>query len=156
MNDSLHHISNNSIQPTFSNQAANRPQQKKSKRLSPLSLRLSKTERLELEGMADGLPLGAYIKNQLFKASEVIKTPRVQRLSINDHKSLACVLRALANADIIKTIGDLRAACGNGTLLVSDDAEYAIKQACVDIFYMRQNLVVALGLKTEVSNDPRR
>lgn len=155
MSDSLHRISNASVRPVFSNHAVNGPKQKKAKRLSPLSLGLSEIERSELERMADGQPLGSYIKNQLFKNSKSIRTPRVQQPSVNDHKSLACVLRALANADTIKTIGDLRAAGGKGTILISDDAEYAIQQACIDIAHMRRNLIVALGLKVEVRNDPR-
>lgn len=156
MSDSAKLISTNSIQSTFSVQASKVTKHSKPKRLSPLSLRLSELERAELERLADGQSLGGYIRWRLFDKSNLSNKPQIQRPSIHDYKSLAKVLRALASADIIRTVGDLHAACDGGSLVLSNEAEYALRQACVDIHFMRKNLIVSLGLKAEVNHDPQR
>jgi len=68
---------------------------------------------------------------------------------VKDYRLLARVLRALANADTVKVIGELHKACEDD-LFVSNDLQLAILQACADISTMRHDLVGALGLHNEV------
>lgn len=147
MSGSLQKISATSLQTAFSNQASNAAKKEKQKRAAPLSLRLSSEQRNELEQFAGELPLGSYIKEQLFKGSTKPRSFRARGGAVEDRKLLGQVLRALGSANIIKTIGNLRDADDNQVLIMSDAANFAVHQACRDIAIMRRDLVVALGLK---------
>ena len=125
----------------------------KPNRLPPLSLRLSKQERAELNKLANGQPLGSYIKKQIFGNSKHNKPQ--QKPIIHDQKSVARVLRGLAESDTIKTIDALAIKHNAENLTLSSEAEYALRQACSDISYMRRSLVLALGLKDSKNRDPR-
>ena len=147
MNGSVQKISTISIQSAFSNQASNAVKKEKPRRPSPLSLRLTSEQRVELEQLARGRPLSGYIKSRLFDGSAKNSSYRARRVAVEDQKLLAQVLRALGNAGIIKVIGKLRAADDNGSLIMSEAANFAVHQACKDIAIMRRDLVAALGLK---------
>ena len=147
MSGSLQKISATSIQTAFSNQASNAAKKENQKRTAPLSLRLTSEQRAELEQLAGGRSLGGYIKDQLFKGSTKPRSFPARSVAVEDRKLLAQVLRALGSANIIKTIGKLRAADDNRLLMMSEAANFAVHQACRDITIMRRDLVAALGLK---------
>lgn len=140
-------ISKLSARREFSGSASEVVKKKPAKRLPPLSLRLSESERAELRHLAGNRPLGSYIKGRLFQGDNSGAQPRPRQPASHDRKLLAELLRALAQADVIRTVGDIRRACQDESLVLSDEAELAVHQACTDISEMRKNLVVALGLK---------
>lgn len=143
-------ISKKSLQPVFQEKVSADIKRKPKKRPSPLSIRLTDSERSELKRLAGGISLAGYVRQRLFENSDTVKTPRTRKPTIRDHKSLARVLRALGAADTIKTIGDLRIAYDDNMLLLSEEAEIAVLHACCNINSMRQDLISALGLKPKV------
>lgn len=150
MSGSVRRVLKASVKPTFSSAVSGATEQQPKRRLSPLSLRLSEWERATLERLGAGRPLGSYIKSQLFDDDGSL--PQRTRKSSNlDRHLLAQMLRALGRADIVRTIGDLHAACDGGVLVLSDEAELAVRQACADIEGLRRDLVAALGLKAGVA-----
>ena len=138
MKYSSKHISKTSLKQSFLERSTSTMMKAKAKRLSPLSLRLSETERSELETLANGQSLGLYIKKQLFKNSKHI--PPIQKPIIHDQKSVARILRALANSDTIKAMSALAAKHNAENLLLSDEAECALRQACSDISSARKSI----------------
>jgi len=60
----------------------------------PFSLRLSAKQRRDLEVRAGGMPLGEYIRSQLF-ASDAPRPPSRGPRPVKDHKALAEVLARL-------------------------------------------------------------
>lgn len=133
------------LKPAFEKHAPMPEVQRVHKRPAPLSLRLSAAERLRLERLAAGQSLGGYIRERIFLKSA--SDPMRGDHSIADKKLLAQVLRALGEADTLRTVGDLRTAFDDGALSLSEDAEWALIQACVDIAEMRRALLGALGFK---------
>ncbi len=150
MSNSSQPISKQSLQPVFLEKSSARLDRKPNKRPSPLSIRLTVSERSELERLASGKSLAGYVRQRLFDNSNTVRKPRMRKPTVHDHKSLARVLRALGAADAIKTIGDLRIAYDDSILLLSGEAELAVLHACSDINAMRQDLTSALGLKRRV------
>ena len=150
MSGSVERISGASVKPTFSYVVSCATKQQPKRRLSPLSLRLSEWERATLRRLAAGRPLGSYIKSQLFDDDGALPQ-RTCKSSNLDRQLLAQMLRTLGSSDIVRTIGDLHTACDGGVLVLSDEAELAVRQACADIAAMRRELVAALGLKARAA-----
>ncbi|MBL4726936.1 MAG: hypothetical protein JKY83_09750 [Rhizobiaceae bacterium] len=138
-----------SIKSEFSVQATLDAKTEKEKRPPPLSLRLSNGEREELERLANGQSLSGYIRQSIFENSISIKTIRTRKPPIQDYKMLARVLRALANADTISAITDIGKMDAN-LAPMSSELEIAVQRACTDIANMRQQLITALGLRSEL------
>lgn len=116
----------------------------------PFSLRLSFEERAQLEKEAAGLPVGAYIRKQLFHGNE---TPRQTRgkFPVKDHAALGRVLGALGKARLSNNLNQLAKAVNTGSLPVTPETEDAILQACEDVRAMRLDLLMALGIHSSGS-----
>ncbi len=126
----------------------NNPEPKKEREPTfpvPFSLRLSFEERAQLENEAAGIPVGAYIRQRLFRDKE---TPRKRRgkSPVKDHVALGRVLGALGQSRISNNLNQLAKAVNTGSLPVTQETEDAIKQACDDVKAMRQDLLLALGV----------
>lgn len=111
----------------------------KEKRPAPFSLRLSNDERAELEQLADGMPLGAYIKSRVFTSGRRSRTQQV------DKQALAKVLSAIGQSRLPQNMNQIAKAANLGTLPVTLETEEEIKQACYNIAVMRVMLMKALG-----------
>ena len=107
----------------------------------PFSLRLSFAERARLEREADGMPLGAFIRERLLAAS-----PRRSRLTPADREALLKLLGTLGQSRIANNLNQLAKQANLGTLPVTPDTEAELSAAAADIAAMRQMLVHALGL----------
>lgn len=112
------------------------------KRDAPFSLTLSFEEKAALYDAAGGVPLGAYIKAELFNGAPhnlKRKDPRV-----SDDKALGRVLGALGKSRLSNNVNQLAKAVNIGTLPVTSETESQIKQACADVATMREELLRAL------------
>lgn len=107
----------------------------------PFSLRLSFEERARLIEQADGMPLGAYIRERL-----LAEPPRRSRLTPADRQALLQVLGTLGQSRIANNLNQLAKQANLGTLPVTPDTETALTDAVADIAAMRRMIVKALGL----------
>ncbi|MEO9738053.1 MAG: hypothetical protein ABJH45_23060 [Paracoccaceae bacterium] len=110
----------------------------------PFSLRLTFEERAKLEKQAAGMPLGAYIRKQVFGKDT---TPRKTRGKhpVKDHVALGRVLGALGQSRLSSNVNQLARAVNTGSLPVTPDTEQSIIEACVAIEEIRIELLRALG-----------
>lgn len=136
------------LQDQFESAAkADRPKVRK-KRPAPISLRLSYGERERLETLAGGQSLNGYIRQQLF-GHDVKPRRRVSEDVLADRKLAAQLLRAIGQWDMSWAVEELDLAISDGVLHLDATTCAALRQACADIAAMRQDLVKALGLKSE-------
>ena len=110
------------------------------KRPSPLSLRLSADERMRLERMAEGEPLGGYIKAKLFgdhrtSASQPSHTEFARALALLGQGGAGPALRSMARA------------AEHGTLPLDPETQASVRAACADIAVIKSLLMKALGIK---------
>ncbi len=135
---------------------------KKNKRKypAPFSLRLSTQEREDITKLADGQPLGQFIRDAILKHG---KRPAPRRTPhIHEIKLLAELLGALGQSRIASNINQLAKAANSGSLPVNDEVLQGLKDAVSAIQWMRTCLIKAMNLKPqdnrikEDSNDPQR
>ncbi|MCC6829543.1 MAG: plasmid mobilization relaxosome protein MobC, partial [Novosphingobium sp.] len=107
----------------------------------PFSLRLSFEERARLQQQADGMPLGAYIRERL-----LAEPPRRSRLTPADRQALLQVLGVLGQSRIANNLNQLAKQAHLGTLPVTPDIEAALTDAIATIATMSEMLVLALVL----------
>lgn len=141
----MKHPLSNYLTPSFLSAAAKpEPKPKRKKRPSPISIRVTDEERAELQAMAGRTPVGAYIKECVFKG----RTPRKSRHSnpIEDFDALARVLSALGRSDVFRNLDALVAQAEAGTLDLSDEHLQTVLAACACVTSMRSDLIRALGL----------
>ena len=110
------------------------------KRPSPLSLRLSADERARLARMADGQPLGSFIKTRLFG----------ERRKATAHPSRGEIAQALAllgQSGVGPAIRSMAKAAEKGALPLDPETQASIRAACADIAVIKSLLMKALGIK---------
>ncbi|MEP2987383.1 MAG: hypothetical protein ABJN65_11930 [Parasphingorhabdus sp.] len=108
----------------------------------PFSLRLSFEERARLTEQAEGIPLGAYIREQLLE-----KPPRRKRVSQIDRDALLRVLGKLGQSRLANNMNQIAKQANLGTLPVTPDIEDALLDASQDITEIRKLLITALGME---------
>ena len=116
-------------------------------RPAPFSIRLSATERAQLEEEAKGAPLGAYIKAKALEGPPL----RIRRsgLAVEDQTALAKVLALLGRSHLASNLNQLARAANSGSLPMTPETEECLRQALGDVRAIRRLLVTALGLKAE-------
>lgn len=119
---------------------------KRSKRPTPVSLRLTVEERAQLEREAGGRSLSAHIRDRLFSGNAAPRKTKGAR-SVKDHAALARVLSALGQSNLAEDFDNLAWAVRDGSIVFSLESEQALQQACGDIAAMRRDLLKALGLR---------
>jgi hypothetical protein len=112
----------------------------------PFSLRLSADQRRVLEVRAGRMPLGEYIRSQLF-AGDAPRPPSRRPRPVKDHKALAEVLARLGASRLSSNMNQLARAANSGALPVTPETQAALRQACQDIAAMKALLMQALGFK---------
>lgn len=114
---------------------------------APFSVRLTPEERQELERLANGRPLGQFIKDALF--DEKLR-PRYHRLPpVQDHKVLAKILSALGQSRIASNINQLARAANSGSLPVNEEVVRELIQAANYIEWIRLSLIQGMGIKAQ-------
>ena len=129
----------------FRNVSGSKPKLSSAKRQPPLSLRLTVDQRVELEKKANGMPLGTYVKCQIFGAKAV---PR-KRTAIQDYELLARVLSALGKTDVFTNLSAVAERIESGDLVLSAEQKEQITLACMLVMEIRRDLITALGVKVE-------
>lgn len=140
----MKHPLSNYLTPSFLSAAARpEPKPKRKKRPSPISIRVTDEERAELQAMAGRTPVGAFIKECVFKG----RTPRKGRHSnpIEDFDTLARVLSALGRSDVFRNLDALVVQVEAGTVDLSDEHIQTILAVCACVTSMRADLIRALG-----------
>jgi hypothetical protein len=122
------------------------PNPARPKRPAPLSIRLTDAERAALATMADGRPLGAFIKGVVLNAP----SPYRSRTSpVKDGEAMGKVLALLGQSRIANNLNQLAKAANLGSLPVSAELMAELAAACAYVHEMRGLLLAALGVKTE-------
>ena len=120
------------------------------KKPSPFSLRLTFEERALLESEAGTLPLGAYIKLKLLAGGEVPAHRLRPRRPLKDQEALGQLLALLGRARLANNLNQLAHAANTGSLPVTPDTLTAIREACSEVAFMRQELLRALGQRSDL------
>lgn len=115
---------------------------------SPFCLRLTPEERAHLEQAAGNLPLGAYVRDQIFTGSPTVHRKPRQRPT-QDRQILGQLLAELGNAKLANNLNQLAKAVNSGSLPVCPQTVQEIHEAYAGITWMRQTLITALGLHPE-------
>ncbi len=112
----------------------------------PFSLRLSLEEREALKALAGNVPLGQFIKDQIFKESGLRPQPR-RGIAIQDRQLLAQILGALGQSRMSSNINQLAKAANSGSLPVNQETLEALQDAVASIQWVRDTIIKAMGLK---------
>lgn len=123
-----------------------------SNKAKPFTLKLTDSERAELERRAGEMALGTFIKGVLFADGQA-RRARGARAPVKDHAALAEVLACMGRSGLAANMHALSDAASTGTLRWDDDAPAAIRKACDDIAVMRLLLMKALGFRIEAEID---
>ena len=135
--------SNFNDQATKKSEAEKTPKaQKRKRRRSPLTIRLSDEQWEDLEQLSEGISYGAYAKECMFNKKRSSK-----RSAVQDYEMLARVLAALGQSELFGKLDMLIEQSQQGTLDLSPNAEFELGLACACVIEMRNNLIEALGLK---------
>lgn len=111
-----------------------------------VSFRVTEEERDRLNADAAGISRSAYIREKLLGPSARPRKTRA-KTPVKDYEALARVLSLLGRSNLAKNLNELDWAVQNGVVKIDTTTAQAIKQACVDVAEVRDQLVVALGLK---------
>lgn len=115
---------------------------------APFSLRLTFEERASLEQAAGDMPLGAYIRSQVFKDGKARARRRYKR-PVKDHQALGQLLGALGESRLANNLNQLAKSANSGSLPVTPETEKALCDACAEIHQMRKLLMQALGFASD-------
>ena len=111
----------------------------------PFSVRLTLAERARLDAEAGQLPIGEYVRMQLFDKPDARQ--RVYRRPVQDAEALVEVLSALGNSRMTGNLYQIVRAVHAGELAVTAEQQKDLEEALVNVRDMRQWLMAALGLK---------
>lgn len=117
------------------------------KRLPPMSIRLSQSEREVLSRLAGDMPLSTYVKAVVFANEKPIRLRRTHA-PIEDKKALSKALGLLGQSRIASNLNQLARSANIGTLPITPDVEDDIKAACAHVSDIRSLLIEALGMRS--------
>lgn len=135
-----------SLKSDFSDHAA-LPEKKSQAVASPVTLRLSSSERALLEEWAKGSSMSAYIRKCLFDDQETKRKKRRRPEPVADQRALAQVLGMLGSSRIANNLNQLAFHANSGTLAVDQDVIDKINEAYAHVCVLRTELLKALGTK---------
>ena len=126
-------------------QIASAAQPEKKTKYPRITLRLSKDELSRLKSFSHGMTLSAYIRKCLFGKNVTLRKVR-NRVPVEDQKSLARVLGMLGETRIANNLNQIAYEANCGSLLLDEQTEIRLNEASKHVFYIRRELVKALGL----------
>lgn len=115
----------------------------KSKRPAPLSLRLSDDERQQLASQAGSMALGSYIKSVVFE-DQALRYRKTRKPPVAEQQLLAEILARLGESRKANNLNQIAKHLNLGTLVVDEELEADLKQAIVDVAWMRTTLMQVL------------
>ncbi|RVT87444.1 hypothetical protein DXV76_03500 [Rhodobacteraceae bacterium CCMM004] len=92
------------------------------------------------------MPVGAYIKSVVL-ADDAPKYRRRRRLADNDQRLLAEILARLGASRSAANLNQIAKHLNQGTLMLEEELDADLRQACAEVAWIRATLVKALGLK---------
>jgi hypothetical protein len=116
---------------------------KRAKAVSPLTIRLTVSERAQLEELAAGMTLSTYVRACLFESEEK-RRKRRPLATVSDKQAIAEVLALLGQSRIANNLNQLAYQANVGELGMREAETQQIAEAYVYIGQMRQLLVRAL------------
>ncbi len=119
----------------------------KPKRMAPLSVRLSKEQRTQLEHDAVSMSLNAYVISKLF--DDPVKPKRRRKEPTQKDKAIARALRQLSQAGLIGYLLSQIEAIEEHRLQIPEDEEKQLRQTYADCCNLRRDLIEAMGLEAE-------
>jgi hypothetical protein len=122
---------------------------RKTKRLSPVSVRFSPEELERLKAEAGSRSLNGYIRYRLFGAAA--RTRRAPSSARPDNAPLSRLLRNLGDWDLTWAVKELELAVDEGVIVLDVETSKAVRNACADVAAMRLELMRALGLRNPAS-----
>lgn len=125
-------------------QSASKPDRQKRTDLSPLTLRLTASERRKLEKLADGMTLSAYIRACIFARDAEKRKARPKHL-IEDKKAAAEALALLGQSRIASNLNQLAHHANLGLLFWGEAEKTHIAEANAHLKSIRAALMQALG-----------
>jgi hypothetical protein len=117
---------------------------RKPKRLPPLSIRLTASEREALIARAGGLPVSTYIKHVVFSGGGAA-VRRDSRASSLDRELAGRILAALGASRIASNLSQIAKHANLGTLYCDEGTKADIREACEHLQDIRALLMAALG-----------
>jgi len=122
-------------------------QSTQSKRIPPLSIRLTAEERALLEQRAGGLSLAGYIKSIVFTDNAPRYRSRRQTPEL-DAKLLAELLALLGASRMASNLNQIAKHLNQGTLIVDPELDNDLKAAASEVAWIRSTLLQALGARS--------
>jgi hypothetical protein len=122
-------------------------QNSKSKRIPPLSIRLTAGERALLEQRAGCLSLAGYIKSVVF-AEDAARYRSRRQVPEMDAKLLAELLAHLGASRMASNLNQIAKHLNQGTLIVDPELDTDLKAAASEVAWIRSTLLQALGAKS--------
>lgn len=119
---------------------------KRKKYPSPITFRPTDEERAMLKRDAAGMSQSAYIRKSLFQNRE---SNRV--IPDTDRVLIAQILARLGETRIANNLNQIAYHANCGSLAIDDLTVEEINEACLDVAWMRTQLIEALGLKGKKS-----
>ena len=132
----------------FSDKSGLKQKPVKKSRPTPVSVRFSNEEREQLNKDAKGQSLNSYIKSRVFDEA----VPRKRKYNANpvtDMQLLSQTLSALGRTEVFATLSAIIEQLENGSLVLTPETEEQINVACLCVINMRNDLVKALGLRSD-------
>lgn len=122
------------------------PKRKAKRSTSTVTLRLTPEERAELEELAAGMTLSAFIRGCLFdRESKRRKIKQRSTTAIEDKKAIAEALALLGQSRIASNLNQLAYHANIGVLIVGDTEKAQIAEANAHLTAIRSLLMDALG-----------
>ncbi len=109
------------------------------KRPSPVTLRLTESERQKLNELADGMTLSAYIRWCIFQKERKYTTP------VKDKVEIAKILGMLGQSRIANNLNQLAHHANIGSLAVDENTRQQLDEAYAYVNEIRVLLIKALG-----------
>jgi len=90
------------------------------------------------------MPMASYIKSVLF-AEDAPRYRARRKPPVQDQQALAELLATLGASRLPSNLNQIAKHLNQGTLPFDEDLNAELKQACIDVAYMRTELLKALG-----------
>ena len=119
------------------------------KRLPPVSIRFTAAERKELERRAGDQALSTYIRDHLFNEVSTPKRRRIRGGPSKHDQAIARALRRLGHCGLAAYLAGQIAAQEEGRLGLCASDEKELRAAYQELYAIRSDLTVALGLQAE-------
>lgn len=116
-----------------------------------LSVRLNAEEHSILAERAEGIPLSTYLKDAVLKQG--MKPPSSRNPSMVDRKLQGQILAKLGELEASRILADLAEATASSSLPKIKAIRDSAEDACDAIFWIRDEMIAAQGLKAHCGRE---